>query len=78
MSPTMYSDDDDDGDADHTALGEQIPQASNFAKEKSLRGKKLPGLDVEVPATALLAWTVFTRVAGVKVEGEETREVPAT
>ena len=40
--------------------------------------ERLPGLDVEVPATALLACTVFTRVAGVKVEGEETREVPAT
>ena len=36
------------------------------------------GLEVEVPAMELLATTVFTRVAGVRVEGEETSEEPAT
>ena len=40
--------------------------------------KNPPGLEVEVPATALVACTVLTRVAGVNVEGEETSEVPAT
>ena len=37
-----------------------------------------PGLEVEAPATALPACTVFTTVAEVRGEGEETREVPAT
>ena len=61
----------------YVTLGEPILQASIF-DEKKFEEEKLPGLDVEVPATALVACTVFTRVAGVKVDGEETRELPAT
>ena len=62
----------------YVTLGEPILQASIF-DEKKFEEEKLPGLDVEVPATALVACTVFTRVAGVKVDGEEeTKDVPAT
>ena len=58
------------------------PTALSWPEARLTPAREAPamvtGLEVEVPAMELLAATVFTRVAGVRVEGEETSEEPAT